>query len=129
MNEDKQGVIESISKSMVMVCLRNSMLEHHHAGIEPLRRTGDFTDVMAINATSRKISRPEVSRTEDQEMGCPVRQVGDCLNTFHAKADDLQFLAMMDRALAEACRWDEPELDDIILSPIASSRRRAEEGD
>ena len=36
---------------------------------------------------------------------------------------------MMDRALAEAWRWDEPELDEIILSAIASSRRRAEEGD
>ena len=57
------------------------------------------------------------------------RQVVNRLYTFQAKADDLQFLAMMDRALAEAWRWEKPELDEIILSPIASSRRRAEEGD
>ena len=58
-----------------------------------------------------------------------MRQVVNRLYTFQAKADDLYFVAMMDRALAEAWRWDEPELDEIILSAIASSRRRVEEGD
>ena len=36
---------------------------------------------------------------------------------------------MMDRSLADAWRCDEPELNEIILSAIASSCRRAEEGD
>ena len=45
------------------------------------------------------------------------------------EADDLYFRAMMDRALAEASSWDEPELDEIILSAIAPSRQRVEEGD
>ena len=45
------------------------------------------------------------------------------------KKDDLHFVAMMDRALAEAWRWDETELDEIILSAIESSHRRAEEGE
>ena len=62
-------------------------------------------------------------------MGRLMRQVVNRLYTFQAKAGDPHFLAMMDRALAEAWRWDEPELDEIILSAIASSRRRAEEGD
>ena len=44
-------------------------------------------------------------------------------------ADDLHFVSMMDRALAEAWKWDEPELDEIILPAVASSCRRAEEGD
>ena len=51
------------------------------------------------------------------------------LYTFQAKAHDLHFVAMMDGALAEAWRWDEPELDEIILSGIQSSRRRAKEED
>ena len=62
-------------------------------------------------------------------MGCPMRQVVNRLYTFQAKADDLHFVTMMDWALAEAWRWDEPELDEIILSAIAPSCRRAEEGD
>ena len=48
---------------------------------------------------------------------------------FQAKADDLHFVAMMDRALAETWSLDETPLDEIILSEIASSHRRAEEGE
>ena len=49
------------------------------------------------------------------------------LYSFQAKAHDLHFVPMMDRALAEAWRWDDPEFDEIILSRIDSSRRCAEE--
>ena len=38
-NEDEQGLIASISKSMAMMCVRNTMLEDIHAGIEPVSRT------------------------------------------------------------------------------------------
>ena len=129
MNEHEQGMIASISKSMAMMCFRNTMLEDIHAGIEPVSRTGDFTDVTVIDANGRKIPWPDVSRIGDEEMGRLMRQVVNRLYTFQVKADDLHFLVMMDRALAEAWRWDEPELDEIILSAIASSRRRAEEGE
>ena len=129
MNEHEQRPIASISKSMAMMCVRNTMLEDIHAGSEPVSRTGDFTDVMVIDAGGREIPWPEVSRIGDQEMGRLIRQVVSRLYTFQAKADDVHFVAMMDRALAEAWRWDEPELDEIILSAIASSRGRAEEGD
>ena len=84
---------------------------------------------MVIDANGREIPWPEVSRIGDEEMGRLMRQVVNRLYTFQVKADTLHFLAMMDRALAEAWRWDEPELDEIILSAIASSRRRAEEGE
>ena len=69
-----------------------------------------------------------MSRIEDEEMGRLMRQVVNRLFTSQANADDPHLLAMMDRALAEAWRWDEPELDEIILSAIASSLRRAEKG-
>ena len=48
---------------------------------------------------------------------------------FQAKADDLHFVAMIDRALAGAWRWDDTELNEIIFSEIASSHRRADEGE
>ena len=128
-NEHEQRLIASISKSMAMMCVRNTMLEDIHAGIEPVSRAGDFTDIMVIDANGRRIPWPEVSRIGNEEMGRLMRQVVNRIYTFQAKADDLHFVAMMDRALAEAWRWDEPELDEIILSAIASSRRRAEEGE
>ena len=129
MNEHEQQLIASISKSMAVMCVRNTMLEDIHAGIEPVSRTGDFTDVVVTDANGRRIPWPEVSRIGNEEMGRLMRQVVNRLYTFQAKADDLHFVTMMDRALAEAWRWDEPELDEIILSAIASSRRRADDGD
>ena len=62
-------------------------------------------------------------------VGRLMRQVVNRLYTLQAKAEDLDILAMTERALAKARRWDEPELDDIILSAIASSHRRAAQGD
>ena len=56
-------------------------------------------------------------------------RIGSRLSIFQAKAEDLHLLAVMDRALAEASKWDETELDEIIRSEIASSHRRADEGE
>ena len=122
MNEHERQLTASISKSTAVMCVRNTMLEDIHAGIEPVTRAGDFTDVVVIDADGRRIPWPEVSRIGNDEMGRLMRQVVNRLYTFQAKADDPHFVRMMDRALAEAMRWDEPELDEIILSAIASSR-------
>lgn len=83
----------------------------------------DFTQ----GESSGRAGVAEVSRIGDEEMGRLMRQVVNRLYTFQAKADDLHFVAVMDRALAEAWRWDEPDLDETILSGIESSRQRAEE--
>ena len=53
MNE--QRLIASISKSMEMMCVRDTMHENIHAGFEPVSRTGDFTDVIVINANGREV--------------------------------------------------------------------------
>lgn len=70
-----------------------------------------------------------MSRIGDEEMGRQICQVVNRLYTFQVKADDVHFVAMMVGALAEAWRWDEPELDEAIVSATASRRRRAKEGD
>ena len=126
-NEHEQRLIASMSKSMAMMCFRNTVLEDIHSGIEPVSHTGDCSDVVVIDANGRRIPWTEVSRIGTEEMRDLMRKVVNRLYTFQAKAHDLQFVAMMDRALAEAWRWDDPELDEIFLSAIESSRRRAEE--
>ena len=62
-----------------------------------------------IDAKGRRIACTEVSPIGTEEMGELMRQVVNRLYTFQAKAHDLHFVVMMDRALAEAWRWDEPE--------------------
>ena len=110
-NEHEQRLIASISKSMAMMCFRNTILEDIHGGSEPVSQTGDFSDVVVIDANGRRLSWPEVSRIGTEEMGDLMRQVVNRLYRFQAKAHDLHFVAMMDRALAEAWKWDEPELN------------------
>ena len=48
-----------------MIRVRKTMLEDIHAGIEPVSHTGDFTDVVVIDANGRRIAWPEVSRTRE----------------------------------------------------------------
>lgn len=128
-NKREHELIASISKSMAVMCVRNTMLEDIHAGIEPVSRTGDFTDVIVIDGTGREIPWPKVSRIGNEEMGRLMRQVVNRLYTFQAKAKDPHFSPTMNRSLSAARRWDEPELDETILSAIALSRQSAEEGD
>ena len=85
MNEHKQRLIASISNSMAMMCFRNSILEDIHGGIEPVSHTGDFSDVVVIDANGRRISWTEVSRVGTEELGDLMRQVVNHLYPFHAK--------------------------------------------
>ena len=129
MDEDERRMIANFSTSMASMCVRNTMLEDIHAGIEPVTRTGDFSDVLVIDADGRRIPWPEVSRIGNDEMRDLMREVVNRLYTYQVKAGDRHFIAMMDRALAEARGWDEPELDPAIVSGIERARRRAEEED
>ena len=49
------------------------------------------------------------------------------LYTIQAKANDLHFVAMMDRAVAESWMMDEPSLDEITPPGIESSCQRTED--
>ena len=127
MTDQEHQLVASISKSMAVMCVRNTKLKDIHAGFEPVSGTGDFTDVMVTDPEGRRIPWPEASRIGNAEMGRLMRQVTSRLYTFQASADDLHFVAMLDRARAEAWRWDETELDEILLSAFASRPRRAKE--
>ena len=73
---------------MAMMCVRNTMLEDIHAGIEPVSPTGDFSDVTVVDANGRRTPWPEVSRIGNEEMGDLMRQVVNRLYTFQARAHD-----------------------------------------
>ena len=127
MNEHEQRLIASISKSMMYV--HNKILENILGRIKSVSDTGDFLDVVVIDVKRLRIAWTEVWRVGTEEMGDLMRQMVSRLYTFQARAQDRRFVTMMDRAVAVAWRWDEPEIDEIILSGIELSRRRAEEED
>ncbi len=59
--EDKERIAASLAKLMAMMCVRNTGLESLHAGLVPVTRTGDYSDVFVFDADGQNIPMAEVS--------------------------------------------------------------------
>ena len=122
MSDKERQVWADWFRLMALMCVRNSRLEAIHAGVAPVSRTGDFSDVTVVDADGRRIPWPEISHFDDGEMKQLMRQVVNRLYTFHAKAEDPDFQRILDRWMPLARGWDEPELDEVYLSAIEARR-------
>ena len=109
-------------RTMVLLCVRHSVIEDIHAGLVPITRTGDYTDVTVIDADGRRIPWPEVSHIDDNAMRDFMRQVVDRVYTFEVRAKDPGFLERIERWAQIASRWDEPKLDPSFLPALTKSR-------
>ena len=106
---------------MAMMCVRNTELENIHAGLTPVTRTGDYSDVKVIDADGREIPWPEVSHFDDDAMRDLMRQVVNRLYSFQLLAGDPGFQEWMARWETVARKWDEPELDAGFLKTVGRS--------
>lgn len=114
---DEKRIAARLAKVMAMMCVRNTKLENLHAGLVPVTKTGDYSDVVVVDADGRKIPWPEVSHIDDAQMRELMKEIVNRLYTFHMRIDDPEFHAWVDRWAAVAEKWDEPELDDAIADP------------
>ena len=78
-------------RTMVLVCVRNSKIEDIHAGLTPVTKTGDYSDVTVIDADGRRIAWPDVSHIDDEQMRDLMRQVVDRLHTFYGALRRTEF--------------------------------------
>ena len=122
-NEYELRIAAVLAKGMAIMCFRNTIIENFHGGTAPVSHTGDFSDVVVIDANGRRIPWPEVAHIEPDEM----REVVNGLYTCHLKAGDPEFLGMLDWAAREAGEWDEPELDEVLLKGLEARRMREQE--
>ena len=111
-------------KTMAMLCVRNTRLEDIHAGIMPVTRTGDYSDVTVIDADGRRIPWPDVSHFDDDAMRDLMRQIVDRLYTYQIRAEEPGFLERINRWMQAASRWDDPKLDDSFLTGGPPEPRR-----
>ena len=122
MNEnDEERIAAHLAKTMAMMCVRNTELENIHTGLTPVTRTGDYSDVLVIDADGRKIPWPEVSHFDDDAMRDLMRQVVNRLYSFQLLAGDPGFQKWMARWETVARKWDEPELDEGFLKAVDRS--------
>jgi len=116
MNEETEKLIAAkLAKTMAMLCVRNTHLETIHAGKTPVTRTGEWTDVTVVDADGNRIPWNDVSHITDDEMRDLMRDIVNRLYTFHLCADEPGLQAEIERWMAVAGQWDEPEIDTMML--------------
>jgi len=115
---DEKRIAANLAKTLAMLCVRNTKLEDLHAGITPMSKTGDYSDVTVIDAEGREIPWAEVSHLDDETMRALMRQIVNRLYTFHLMADDPRLREMIDRWAAAAGAWDDPEIDQALLGTV-----------
>ncbi len=55
MDENELQITANVAKAMAMIWVRNTVLEDIHGGLPVVSHTGDFSDVMVIDANGRQI--------------------------------------------------------------------------
>ena len=91
------------------------MLENIDAGLTPLTRPCDYSDVTVIDADGRRIPWPDAAHIDDDRMRELMRQVFDRVHTFTVRSTEPGFLKRIDLWIQAASRWHEPKLDQFFL--------------
>lgn len=117
MNKDTEKRIAArLAKIMAMLCVRNTHIENIHAGLTPVTHTGDWSDVTVVDADGRRIPWTSVSHITNAEMRELMQQIVNRLYTFHLCADDPKLQAEIEKWMAVAGKWDEPEIDQRMIA-------------
>ena len=116
MNEEaEKRIAAKLAKAMAILCVRNSRLEDLHAGTVPVTKTGDWSDVLVLDADGNRIPWRDVSRIDDDEMRALMRDVVNRLYTFQLHAGNPAMQAEIEKWLSVAGKWDEPQIDNRML--------------
>lgn len=116
MNEEaEKRIAAKLAKAMAILCIRNSRLEDLHAGTVPVTKTGDWSDVLVLDAYGNRIPWRDVSRIDDDEMRALMRDVVNRLYTFQLHAGNPAMQAEIEKWLSVAGKWDEPQIDNRML--------------
>ena len=107
---DEKRIAAKLAKVMAMMCVRNTKLESLHAGQVPVTKTGDYSDVVVLDAEGRKIPWNEVSHIDDAQMRTLMKDVVNQLYTFQMRSGEPEYQTWIDRWAAVAEKWEEPEL-------------------
>lgn len=123
--DDEERIAAQLARLMAVICVRNSRLEHLHAGRVPVSRTGDGSDIVVQDGEGSRIPWSEVARIDDDEMRALMREIVDRLYTFHLRIDDPLFRAEIERWAAATAHWDAPKPDAILSAiPAEAPARR-----
>ncbi len=107
----EKELVARLAKTLAAMCVRHSDIEDIHAGVEPVSKTGDYSDVKVIDAEGREIPWNEVSRISNDEMKKLMKQVVNRLYTFFIQVEDPRFQKQAEYFERVSRAWDAPEPD------------------
>ena len=110
--------VPAFVRILALMCVRQSMLETLHEGPSPITRTGDYSDVVVVDAEGQRIPWPEVSRFDNKEMRDLMREIVNKLYTFFVKAEDPEFKAWTDFVRPHSYHWDRPKIDKVLMHHV-----------
>ena len=104
------------AKTLTAMCVRHTEIEDIHAGISPVTKAGDYSDVKVIDATGREIPWNEVSRISDGEMKILMKKIVNRLYTFFIQEEDPRFKRQIEYFERVSQSWDAlvPEIDPAL---------------
>ena len=120
----------SMAKSMGLMCFADSGLGKLTEGESPVTRTGDYSDVVVVDADGRIIPWQRVARFDAKEMRRARREIVDKLFTFLLNMQETELEALRDHRRSETSKWDSPREDaglkkqmEVLASGVVESAR------
>lgn len=97
-----------MAKMMGLMCVADSKLGKLTEGRSPVTRTGDYSDVVVVDADGRIIPWQRVARLEVSEIDRTMREIVDKLYTFLWNFEEPELAALRDRRQGETSEWPRP---------------------
>ena len=126
----------SMAKMMGLMCVIDSKLGRLTEGRSPATRTGDYSDVVVVDADGRIIPWQRAARLDATEMGQAMREIVDKLYTFLWNFEEPKLAALRDHRQGETSEWPGPREDpglkkqiEVLASGIVEDERRSETTD
>ena len=121
-----------MAKLMVLMCFEDSRLGRLKEGLAPVTRTGDYSDVVVVDADGRIIPWQRVARLDADEMRRTRREIVDRLYTCFRHIESPEMLALGGHRREETSEWDRPREDaglkkqmEVLASGIVERERKS----
>ncbi len=121
----------SMAKMMGLMCVADSKLGKLTEGESPVTRTGDYSDVVVVDADGRIIPWQRAARMDAAEMDRTMREIVDKLYTFLWNFEEPELAALRDHRRGETSEWARPTEDaglkkqiEVLASGIVESERK-----